>query len=89
MQKVTTIDKLFYEQLGKELRAIRQCREMTLREVSQATGFSRTLIDCWELGFNKIKSRQFEILCEALQIDPTIYIKVELGKFTQKEHYYN
>ena len=79
MQSIKTIDNLFYRELGNELRAIRQDRKMTLMEVSQATGFSRTLIDHWELGFNKIKPRQFERLCEALQVSKNLKINVKIG----------
>lgn len=81
MQKILTIDKLFYQELGKKLREIRHRREMTLQELSQATGYSRTLIDHWELGFNKIKPRQFERLCEALQISLNLKIDVKIGYF--------
>lgn len=79
MQSIKTIDSKFYRELGNELRAIRTHRNMTLMEVSQATGFSRTLIDHWELGFNKIKPRQFERLCEILQVNPNLKIDVKIG----------
>lgn len=79
MQTLKTIDNLFYKELGKQLRAIRQHREMTLMEVSQATGYSRTLIDHWELGFSKLKPKQFERLCEALQVSSNLKIEVKIG----------
>ena len=52
---------------------------MTQRELSQATGFSRSLIDHWELGLNKIKPKQFERICEALQVSNNIHIEVKIG----------
>lgn len=79
MQTLKTIDSLFYRELGNQIRAIRQHREMTLKEVSEATGFSRSLIDHWELGFNKIKPKQFERLCEALQVSSNLKIDVKIG----------
>ncbi len=79
MQSIQTIDNKFYRELGNQLRAIRQHREMTLTEVAKITGFSRSLIDHWELGFNKIKPRQFERLCEALQVSPNMKIDVKVG----------
>ena len=85
MQTLKTIDSLFYRELGKQIREIRQHREMTLMEVSQATGFSRTLIDHWELGFNKIKPKQFEKLCEALQVSTNLKVDVKIGFWSDED----
>lgn len=79
MQTLKTIDELFYRELGENLRKLRHHRGLTLKELSQLTGFSRTLIDHWELGFNKIKKEQFEKLCEALQVTNNLKIDVKLG----------
>ena len=79
MQTIKTVDSLFYRELGKKLRKIREHRGMTLKEVSQQTGYSRPLIDHWELGVNKIKPKQLERLCEALNITNNLSIDVKLG----------
>ena len=79
MQTIKTIDSRFYRELGNQIRAIRQHKDMTQRELSQATGFSRSLIDHWELGLNKIKPKQFERICEALQVSNNIHIEVKIG----------
>lgn len=79
MQTIKTIDSRFYHELGNQIRAIRQHRDMTLLELSQETGYSRTLIDHWELGLNKIKPKQFEKLCEALQVSNNLQIDVKIG----------
>ena len=79
MQRISTIDKLFYQELGKNLREIRHDSGFTLRKLSEKTGFSRTLIDCWELGFNRIKKEQFERICEVLQVSPKLTIDVKIG----------
>lgn len=79
MQTVKTIDNYFYREIGKELRNIRQHRGMTLQEVAQKTGFSRSLIDHWELGFNKINPKKFERLCDALQVSSNLKIEVKIG----------
>ena len=55
MQTLRTVDELFYRELGKELRELRFNRGLTLKELSNLTGYSRAMIDHWELGFNKIK----------------------------------
>ena len=41
MAYVKTIDRKFYRELGKQLRKIREHREMTLKELSEETGLSR------------------------------------------------
>lgn len=79
MQTLKTVDELFYRELGQELRDLRYHRGLTLKEVSNLTGYSRTLIDHWELGFNKIKKEQFERICEALQVTGNLQIDVKLG----------
>ena len=79
MQKVSTIDKLFYRELGKEIRELRQHRGMTLQQLSKMTGISRSLIDHWELGFSKIKPAYFERLCDALQVSSEINITISIG----------
>ena len=79
MQSIRTIDSNFYRELGNQIRAIRQHREMTLWELAKETGFSRSLIDHWELGLNKIKPKQFERLCEALQVSNNIHVEVKIG----------
>lgn len=79
MQTIKTIDTLFYKELGKKLRIIREKRNMTLKELSQLTGYSRPLIDHWELGLNKIKPKQLEKLCEALDVANNLQVEVKLG----------
>lgn len=79
MQTIKTIDRKFYREVGNQLRKIRTHRDMTLLELSQATGFSRTLIDHWELGLNKIKPHQLERLCQALQVTNNLNVEVKIG----------
>lgn len=79
MQEIKTVDWLFYRQLGENIRKIRNHRNMTLKELSQATGYSRELIDHWELGKNKIKPKQLEKLCQALDVTNNLKVEVKLG----------
>ena len=79
MQTIKTVDNLFYRELGKYLRKIREFRCMTLKEVSQSTGYSRTLIDHWELGLNKIKPKQLENLCDVYQVSNNLSVSIKLG----------
>lgn len=79
MQTIKTIDSKFYHELGNKIRQIREHRDMTLLELSKATGYSRTLIDHWELGLNKIKPKQLENICKALDITNNLSVSVKLG----------
>lgn len=79
MQTIKTVDRLFYRELGNTLRRIREHRNMTLKEVSQSTGYSRTLIDHWELGLNKIKDNQLDRLCEVYSVTNNLSVNVKLG----------
>ena len=79
MQTIKTVDERFYQELGNQIRAIRTHRDMTQLELSQATGYSRPLIDHWELGRNKIKPHQLEKICEALNITNNLKVEVKLG----------
>lgn len=79
MQTIKTIDNKFYRELGIQIRKIRERKSMTLKELSEETGYSRSLIDHWELGLNKIKPQQFERLCEALEVTNNLKIEVKIG----------
>ena len=79
MQQIKTVDKAFYHELGNTLRKIRERRNMTLREVAQKTGYSRPLIDHWELGYNKIKPKQLENLCRVYDVSNNLSVTVKLG----------
>lgn len=79
MQEIRTVDRLFYRQLGNEIRRIRNHRDITLKELSQETGYSKELIDHWELGKNKMKPNQLENLCKALNVTNNLKIEVKLG----------
>jgi len=62
-----------------QLRNTRQEQGLTLNEISKQTGYSRPLIDRWELGINKIRPSQFENLCNALSIPKILKVNVKIG----------
>lgn len=82
MQSIKTIDRAFYRMLGLKLREVRERRELTLKQVSNATGYSRSLLDQWELGLCKIKPKLYDRLCEVLQVSTSIKVDITVG-FTQ------
>ena len=79
MQVIKTIDSYFYRELGIQLRNLRQEKSLTLNEISKKTGYSRPLIDRWELGITKIKPSQFERLCNVLSIPTMLNVDVQIG----------
>lgn len=79
MQVIKTIDSYFYKELGNQLREIRQQRRLSLSQISKTTGYSRPLIDRWELGITKIKPSQYERLCNVLSIPTMLKVEVQIG----------
>ena len=79
MQVIKTIDSYFYRELGIQLRNIRQEKRLTLNEISKKTGYSRPLIDRWELDITKIKPSQFEKICNVLSIPTMLKVDVQIG----------
>lgn len=79
MAYVKTIDRKFYRELGKQLRKIREHREMTLKELSEETGLSRSILDHYELGMNKIKESNLNKICDALDVSTNLKIEVTIG----------
>lgn len=81
MKNIVTVDREFYQLLGLEIRKARQERRITLKELANLTGFSRPLLDRWELGVSRVKKEQYEVLCRALNISPKITVHVSLEVF--------
>ena len=80
MQKIITIDKNFYFELGKQIRKRREHLDMTQLELSKYVGCCRPLITAIENGYTKVSPKKWERICEALNILPGINIDVELDK---------
>ncbi len=78
-KKIQTVDKRFAQALGNQLRLIREKRKLSIRDVQRRTGFSKTLIDYWELGLTRIKPEQLETLCQLYNISNNLDVKVRLG----------
>ena len=52
---------------------------MTLEEVAKEIGISRPLLDHWELGFNKVRPKQLDRWCKALNISNNLKVEVSIG----------
>ncbi len=79
MTIIKTIDSKFYRELGTQIKNVRKERNMTLCELSKLTGFSKSMLDMWELGLCKIKPKQYSLICEALQISESVKVEVTVG----------
>ncbi|MEI3530139.1 MAG: helix-turn-helix transcriptional regulator [Bacilli bacterium] len=78
-KRIQSVDKRFAQALGNQLRIIREKRRLSLRDVQKKTGFSKTLLDYWELGLTRIKPEQLELLCKTYDISNNLDVKVRLG----------
>lgn len=85
MQQIKTIDRVFYRELGKKLRMIREKRNLTLKEVAHEMGYARSLIDLWELGVCKIKPFQLDKLCDVYNISNNLSVNVKIGFLLEGE----
>lgn len=79
MQTIKTVDRFYYRELGEQLRKWRIHRDMTLKELSNATGISRSQLDHYELGLNKINDKNLNKICTALNVSTSIDVKVTIG----------
>lgn len=75
--KIKTLDTLFYDRLGLIMRKARQENKMSLMELSKKTGISRVQLEYYELGHTRIKDEKWQLICEALDIDPKINVSIE------------
>lgn len=85
MQTIKKIDRNFYRALGEQISKRRKQLDLTQKQLSKLTGYSRSLIDHWELGYSKISDIQLEKLCEALQISNNLEIKVRIGFWNDED----
>ena len=75
----TKIDNLFYEKLGNELDLQRKKLGYSYRYLAQLTGISRSQLDNYFCGKNRITEHTYKIICEALHIKPKISVEINLG----------
>lgn len=75
----TRIDDIFYKKLGEKLNIKRQMLGYSFRYLSKLTGISAVQLDHYMNGKNRIKKETYEVICEALNIDNKIGLKIDLG----------
>lgn len=77
--KIKALDEIFYKQIGIQVNSIRKRQGITLRELAKMTGLSRMTIDKLELGQGRIKRKNYDILCEKLNISADIELDVKIN----------
>lgn len=76
---IKTLDEIYYRVLGEEIRRIRTDKRLSLSQLSKLTGISRSQLDHYELGWNKIKKSNWKRICEALEVSENIKVEVTIG----------
>lgn len=73
------IDSLFYLELGNKLDLERKKLGYSYRYLAELTGISRSQLDRYLSGKQRIKCDVYKILSEALNLEPTIDVKIVLS----------
>lgn len=73
------IDSLFYLELGNKLDLERKKLGYSYRYLSELTGISKSQLDRYLSGKQRIKCDVYKILSEALNLEPTIDVKIVLS----------
>ena len=80
MKKLSTIDRYFYQKLGNRMNNIRLRKGISLREMSEETGLSRTALDDFFLGRVRKKDKHFGLICECLNVSPRVILDMVLNE---------
>lgn len=81
MQKIKTIDSVFYKTLGEKIRNAREKKNMTQTELAKKIGVSKSQLINYEYGYSKLKPRMYSDICWALDMrinDLFIEMKIDL-----------
>ena len=73
------IESLFYLELGNKLDIERKKLGYSYRYLSELTGISKSQLDRYLSGKQRIKCDVYKILSEALNLEPTIDVKIVLS----------
>lgn len=57
-------------EIGRLIRKARKDKRLTLEELAQRIGVSRSAVNQWELGTSTPESKRFPSICSVLEIDP-------------------
>ena len=81
MQKIKTIDFVFYKTLGEKIRNAREKKDMTQTELAKMIGVSKSQLINYEYGYSKLKPRMYLDICRALNMrinDLFVDMKIDL-----------
>ena len=71
-----SLDRLFYQSLGKQICEVRHRRGISLKELAEECNCSKQMIDNFELGKNRLSEDKFTKICRYLGIKPNINVNV-------------
>lgn len=74
------IDRIFYEKLGDELYLQKKKLGYSYRYLASLTGISRNQLDQLFMGKFRISDDNFEIICQALELNPEIKLELSLER---------
>ena len=73
------VDSLFYFELGNKLDLERKKLGYSYRYLAELTGISRSQLDRYLSGKQRIKYSAYKVISKALKLDSAINIKISLG----------
>lgn len=76
MQTLKKADAKFWHELGLQFRKERKRQGLKIHEIAEKTGYSRALVNHWELGYSKMTDKQFKAYCNVLKIEPKLNVHV-------------
>lgn len=74
--EIKTIDKVFYEALGKHINNARLQKGLSLRQMAKKTGKTFQMLDYYSLGKAKMSNETFESICRVLDLEPKFKVKI-------------
>lgn len=78
MRELKSMDKIFYDALGEELRKIRKNKRMSLQDVGHKMNLSKQSIDNYECGITRISEQRFKQFCSVFGIPSNVTVEVKV-----------
>lgn len=74
------IDSLFYERIAFALNNRRETLMYSYKKLAQLTGLTHTMLIKYLNGKFRISNKNFELICKALDLEPSIHIELSVGR---------
>lgn len=73
-KKAKNTEPAIEDGIGLRIKSVREARKLSLTDMHNKTGLSRTVLTNYEAGRHKPGSREIKLICDALQISPNYLI---------------